>query len=954
MKKLFLLMLTVAMVLSFSMSAVFASADEPAGEPVAPQTFVATVPSDYVPDASATAINDLNGLKAVTGGSVYLNADITISASDEFTGIAPTAALLFDGNGKTITFADRAPVALFTNGADVAVKNLTVKGSFTATANANTAVMIAQSNKTVSFDNVVIDFTLNANAPKFHETDFGLFIGRLSGGSATFNNCITAGNVTSYKGVEEYAPNNSVANGTVSAGAYVGQQTDGTLSISNSKNYADFDVTITEGGLGGFIGKSAKNGFTLNNCQNYGDITGRRRAPVAGLCPNVYKVNMTAIDCANYGKITALRGWNLQCSNDGDANMQQSHSAAGCFAYVRGTTAILTNCDNYGDVIVKPGVAAGENDNALFAFLAAGVIARARDIRTLTITDCDNIGDVIYDYDGKYFGEFICDKPYTGTLVTDGNKAPYEESVAAGVLGNVHYGTTDYATVSNCTNSGKIYGPQAVAGIVGKLRSNLTLTNSMLIENCVNKGEIVATLAPVTVNGANNSCAGGIVGTVNNNGSGKVEVKNCLNIGNVTGSSINLGGIVGYFKPVNANTGSAIDGCVNVGTIKQARTPAESDITIVAAGIIGGLESTLTVKNCISAGYVTNGADNGYSTYAIVGVPGSIPFLSNFGNVILNGVVKTADADNVKYGEVKTIAEVKALIEATSFADKDAIALDLASKAEFEEALAAAKALNVDDYSAASYVDLAAAIENAENANVLLLDDAAISDLIDALESAQEDLVNVAELKDILAELKAMDPADYAEESAYMIAEVIYYFEDLIETATDVEEVEFVLEQFEAVEFVYIADLKASLAEAVAIVKDDCKTEESWNELVKAIAFAYNVLDNAQSQATVDATVAYLDVAVLATAKDADTSILDAIESLEGILGEMGDTLSDMDLEAIEDAIADLSAKLDALTTKVEESGCASSMGSEYIVLAIVALLGAAVLVAKKAKSKNN
>ena len=247
-----------------------------------------------------------------------------------------------------------------------------------------------------------------------------------------------------------------------------------------------------------------------------------------------------------------------------------------------------------------------------------------------------------------------------------------------------------------------------------------------------------------------------------------------------------------------------------------------------------------------------------------------------------------------------------------------------------------------------------AAIEKAENANVLLLDDAAISDLIDALESAQEDLVNVAELKDILAELKAMDPADYTEESAYMIAEVIYYFEDLIETATDVEEVEFVLEQFEAVEFVYIADLKASLAEAVAIVKDDCKTEESWNELVKAIAFAYNVLDNAQSQATVDATVAYLDVAVLATAKDADTSILDAIESLEGILGEMGDTLSDMDLEAIEDAIADLSAKLDALTTKVEESGCASSMGSEYIVLAIVALLGAAVLVAKKAKSKNN
>ncbi len=94
---------------------------------------------------------------------------------------------------------------------------------------------------------------------------------------------------------------------------------------------------------------------------------------------------------------------------------------------------------------------------------------------------------------------------------------------------------------TQCANYGTVVGKQEVGGIVG-----LHEQGNCVYENCANYGQIKG-----------DEYVGGIVANVNGSAYGKVYIRNCLNVGDLSGSS--LGGIV------QSAGQSSIIGCLSIG-----------------------------------------------------------------------------------------------------------------------------------------------------------------------------------------------------------------------------------------------------------------------------------------------------------------------------------------------------------------------------------------------------
>ncbi|MBQ2351294.1 MAG: hypothetical protein II394_03675, partial [Bacteroidales bacterium] len=102
-----------------------------------------------------------------------------------------------------------------------------------------------------------------------------------------------------------------------------------------------------------------------------------------------------------------------------------------------------------------------------------------------------------------------------------------------------------YCVVENCSAGGEITSTsQHCGGIIGQNGG------SARIANCINVAEIKAT-----------NYAGGIMGYVQNG----TKIHDCLNSGNVYGTSENTGGITAFI----GNSGSEIVNCINTGTVSS-------------------------------------------------------------------------------------------------------------------------------------------------------------------------------------------------------------------------------------------------------------------------------------------------------------------------------------------------------------------------------------------------
>ena len=126
--------------------------------------------------------------------------------------------------------------------------------------------------------------------------------------------------------------------------------------------------------------------------------------------------------------------------------------------------------------------------------------------------------------------------------------------------------------VKNLSVYGQVNGAGTIGGIVGYV------ANGGVLENLTSY---------VTLNGT--STLGGIVANSENNAS---TVINCVNYGNVTGSSWNIGGIVG-------SGGHDIIGCVNYGNVHSSGSDN-------VGGIAGTTKNTGSISDCYNYGKISS------------------------------------------------------------------------------------------------------------------------------------------------------------------------------------------------------------------------------------------------------------------------------------------------------------------------------------------------------------
>ena len=140
--------------------------------------------------------------------------------------------------------------------------------------------------------------------------------------------------------------------------------------------------------------------------------------------------------------------------------------------------------------------------------------------------------------------------------------------------------------------------PERVGGLVGMTRKNNTCTascgthvsTSNLIENCVFAGQVIAEGTETTAA----SSVGGILGRDNDSG---VVIKNCLNLGTVSGTTNEVGGILGF----GHSGGTHVQNCLNVGTVTGNSS---------VGAIVGAASGASTVTNCY---YVEGSASSAYT-----------------------------------------------------------------------------------------------------------------------------------------------------------------------------------------------------------------------------------------------------------------------------------------------------------------------------------------------------
>ncbi|MBR2381851.1 MAG: hypothetical protein IKA84_05110 [Clostridia bacterium] len=144
------------------------------------------------------------------------------------------------------------------------------------------------------------------------------------------------------------------------------------------------------------------------------------------------------------------------------------------------------------------------------------------------------------------------------------------KSTLGGVVGNAE---NQASTVTNCVNYGDVTGSSyIIGGIAG--------SGGHDVKNCVNFGNVTSTTSV---------CVGGIAGTTKTTG----KIENCYNYGDIKGSG-QLGGIVGLAKKPVYN-------CVNYGDVSG---------TWALAGIVGYAERgsdasiTVTISECVNHGNI--------------------------------------------------------------------------------------------------------------------------------------------------------------------------------------------------------------------------------------------------------------------------------------------------------------------------------------------------------------
>lgn len=164
------------------------------------------------------------------------------------------------------------------------------------------------------------------------------------------------------------------------------------------------------------------------------------------------------------------------------------------------------------------------------------------------------------------------------STLSDGLEATLPDSAPAAYVAGICGLNT--GKILRCTNKGDITGSWHCIGIVG--------SNNGLVQECQNYGTITGVVFSQSISG---------IGGCSENGS----IMACTNYGRIVGNSTNyVGGISGGIYGI-------VENCSNEGEI--------SGSGISVGGIVGDMYHGATIQNCTNIGTITNDGNNEQTTY---------------------------------------------------------------------------------------------------------------------------------------------------------------------------------------------------------------------------------------------------------------------------------------------------------------------------------------------------
>lgn len=305
---------------------------------------------------------------------------------------------------------------------------------------------------------------------------------------------------------------NSTVYGATKVGGLVGY-TSSALNISNAQNTGKIVGSVSVGGLVGYADAKC----TINASTNTGSVSGTNN--VGGLVGYAKGIDLSGVSNSatinGYTNVGGLVG-NIEggaaitTSNNSGAVNGYKHlggfvgyaKSSGNALSIEGTsTAPLVNGGKVTSTIPS-GSSSANNDGGV-----AGFVGYLDGDSNLTISHCVNNGEI----HGLQFNGI------------------------AGILGYVKHGA-NLISINNCKNTALIEGGINTGGIGGRLSTNSSAVNSMVISHCYNSGEIL-TQDYSTGSTGNSGTTGGICGYFNATSTTAAArtavISYCYNVGNV-------------------------------------------------------------------------------------------------------------------------------------------------------------------------------------------------------------------------------------------------------------------------------------------------------------------------------------------------------------------------------------------------------------------------------------
>ena len=337
----------------------------------------------------------------------------------------------------------------------------------------------------------------------------------------------------------------------------------------NSDQYNDC------GGIVGYIfGYTGKNSLMLEGCSFEGTIISSAYSVggIVGRCG--FETNISG--CTNKGTIR----------NDGPLDEQsysyQQQSTGGIVG--RFTTGSITDCQNngsvWGEIWYVGGIAGSLNDTAQVTSCTNNAAVSAAGSTTRS--------------DDYYWS--TCVGGIAGLASIDTHTAPDE---------------SDKGTIEKCKNTGAVSVDGAesdskhicdAGGIVGRLSSSTKYDYPYSVTDCVNSGTVTSD-SPHDSGGV-----GGIAGTYYGDASGfGWGIETSYNTGNISGAC-NAGGIAGLVK--RGMTGSFLKNCYNIGTVSATEANA-GGIAGKTDQYVNTYTSRVQLTDCYNAGQVSDSTNAG-------------------------------------------------------------------------------------------------------------------------------------------------------------------------------------------------------------------------------------------------------------------------------------------------------------------------------------------------------